>query len=167
MFLTDFLNLKDENLDRDTYSLILSLNWLFWNIKHWLGYLIDSSLTQLFILGDRTKEEFNREPFVIEIANKKAQPIPIRLNFFGHYNEIPFDLHYIPVWKMFRRKSNSTYSTIHWRVNGVKRSMKLICPFELIHRFQKKISFLIITYNKECKFCIWLIRGISSWKNKR
>jgi hypothetical protein len=51
----------------------------------------------LFILGDRTKEEVNREPFVIEIANKKVQPIPIRLNFFGHYNEIPFDLHYTSV----------------------------------------------------------------------
>jgi len=48
-------------------------------------------------IGDRNKKEFNEEPFSFEISNKNIQPITIRLHFFGHYNEIPFDLQYINV----------------------------------------------------------------------
>jgi hypothetical protein len=49
------------------------------------------------IIDDRPKKEFNGEPFVIEISNKNVQLITVRLHFFGHYNEIPFDLHYTSV----------------------------------------------------------------------
>ena len=49
------------------------------------------------IIGERPKEELNHEPFTFEISNKNVHPITIRLNFFGHYNEIPFDLHYVNV----------------------------------------------------------------------
>jgi len=48
-------------------------------------------------IGDRATEEFNDEPFAIEISNKNIHPIIVRLNFFGHYNEVPFDLHYVNV----------------------------------------------------------------------
>jgi hypothetical protein len=49
------------------------------------------------IIGDRAKQEFHQEPFTFEISNKDIHPIMVRLHFFGHYNEIPFDLHYINV----------------------------------------------------------------------
>lgn len=45
-------------------------------------------------IGDRTKEKLNQEPFLFEISNKNLHPINIQLHFFGHYNEIPFDLYY-------------------------------------------------------------------------
>jgi hypothetical protein len=48
-------------------------------------------------IGDRAKKELNEEPFTFEISNKNIHPIIIQLHFFGHYNEIPFDLHYINV----------------------------------------------------------------------
>ncbi|CAF0924788.1 unnamed protein product [Rotaria sordida] len=49
------------------------------------------------IIGDRAKEEFTREPFVFEVSDKNVHPITVRLNFFGHYNEIPFELYYVNV----------------------------------------------------------------------
>jgi hypothetical protein len=64
------------------------------------------------IIGDRAKQEFHQEPFIFEISNKNVHPIMVRLHFFGHYNEIPFDLHYINV-KIFLKKIFSIYSTIH------------------------------------------------------
>ena len=48
-------------------------------------------------IGDRVKEELHEEPFAITISNKNVHPITLRLHFFGHYNEIPFDLHYVNV----------------------------------------------------------------------
>lgn len=48
-------------------------------------------------IGDGTKQELDDEPFFIEISNENDHPILIRFNFFGHYGEIPFDLHYINV----------------------------------------------------------------------
>ncbi len=48
-------------------------------------------------IGDGAKQKLDNEPFFIEISNKNDHPILIRLNFFGHYNEIPFDLHYTNV----------------------------------------------------------------------
>lgn len=47
--------------------------------------------------GDRAKEEIHDEPFVFAISDRNIHSITIRLNFFGHYNEIPFDLHYVNV----------------------------------------------------------------------
>ncbi len=49
------------------------------------------------IIGDRAKQELHQEPFTFEISNKNIHPIMIRFHFFDHYNEIPFDLHYINV----------------------------------------------------------------------
>jgi hypothetical protein len=49
------------------------------------------------IIGDRAKEEFNREPFAIEISSKNFHLITVRFNFFDDYNGIPFDLHYVNV----------------------------------------------------------------------
>ncbi|CAF1434199.1 unnamed protein product [Adineta steineri] len=48
-------------------------------------------------IGDRKIQELNYEPFSIEISNKNIHSICIRLHFFGHYNEVPFDLHYINI----------------------------------------------------------------------
>jgi hypothetical protein len=48
-------------------------------------------------IGDRAKQEFHEEPFTFELSNKNVHSIIIRFHFFGHYNEIPFDLHYINV----------------------------------------------------------------------
>ncbi|CAF3374694.1 unnamed protein product [Rotaria sp. Silwood1] len=48
-------------------------------------------------IGDRAKEDLTREPFVFEVSNKNVHSITVRLNFFGHYNEIPFDLYYVNV----------------------------------------------------------------------
>ncbi|CAF1255068.1 unnamed protein product [Rotaria sordida] len=45
--------------------------------------------------GEKTIEQLNKEPFIFEISKKKnSDSINIRLHFFGHYNEIPFDLNY-------------------------------------------------------------------------
>ena len=38
--------------------------------------------------------QMNHEPFTFEISKKDSNPINIQLHFFGHYNEIPFDLNY-------------------------------------------------------------------------
>jgi hypothetical protein len=48
-------------------------------------------------IGNRAKVELTREPFAFEVSEKNVRQITIRLNFFGHYNEIPFDLHYVNV----------------------------------------------------------------------
>jgi hypothetical protein len=42
-------------------------------------------------------KEMNQEPFTFEISKKHSNPISFQLNFFGHYNEIPFDLNYTNV----------------------------------------------------------------------
>jgi hypothetical protein len=42
-------------------------------------------------------KEMKQEPFTFEISKKNSNPISFQLNFFGHYNEIPFDLNYTNV----------------------------------------------------------------------
>ncbi|CAF0801125.1 unnamed protein product [Adineta steineri] len=42
----------------------------------------------------KTIKQMNREPFIFEISKKNADPINIQFHFFGHYNEIPFNLNF-------------------------------------------------------------------------
>lgn len=44
--------------------------------------------------GDGTMKPFKNEPFFFQLPRKNSSPIKIQLQFFGHYNEIPFDLDY-------------------------------------------------------------------------
>lgn len=44
--------------------------------------------------GDGNVKQLTREPFAFRISTKNTDSIQIRLHFFGHYNEIPFDLTY-------------------------------------------------------------------------
>ena len=44
--------------------------------------------------GDGNIKQLTKEPFVFRISTKNADPIQIQLHFFGHYNEIPFELNY-------------------------------------------------------------------------
>ncbi|CAF2721273.1 unnamed protein product [Rotaria sp. Silwood2] len=47
--------------------------------------------------GEKTIDQMNKEPFIFEISKTNSDPINIELHFFGHYNEIPFDLNYTNV----------------------------------------------------------------------
>ena len=47
--------------------------------------------------GDKLISCLNAEPFQFEVSKTHAGPLDIHLEFFGHYNEIPFDLHYASV----------------------------------------------------------------------
>ncbi|CAF1210511.1 unnamed protein product [Adineta ricciae] len=39
-------------------------------------------------------KQITREPFLFELPKDKIRPVNIQLHFFGHYNELPFDLKY-------------------------------------------------------------------------
>lgn len=47
-----------------------------------------------FNCGKKTIKKINQEPFLFKIPKDNADPIIIHLEFFGHYNEIPYDLEY-------------------------------------------------------------------------
>jgi hypothetical protein len=47
--------------------------------------------------GEKEIQQIKKEPFTFEISKKISDPINIQLNFFGHYNEIPFTLKYSKV----------------------------------------------------------------------
>jgi mono-ADP-ribosyltransferase sirtuin 6 len=47
--------------------------------------------------GDAKIKHIKAEPFVFQISRKNTEPINIKLEFFGHYNEIPFNLTYTTV----------------------------------------------------------------------
>jgi mono-ADP-ribosyltransferase sirtuin 6 len=47
--------------------------------------------------GDTKIKQINAEPFVFQLSKKNTNPINIQLQFFGHYNEIPFNLAYTTV----------------------------------------------------------------------
>jgi mono-ADP-ribosyltransferase sirtuin 6 len=44
--------------------------------------------------GDKKIKQINQEPFLFEISKINSNQINIQLHFFGHYNEIPFNLNY-------------------------------------------------------------------------
>ncbi len=44
--------------------------------------------------GDKKIKQINKEPFLFEILKHNSNQINIQLHFFGHYNEIPFNLDY-------------------------------------------------------------------------
>lgn len=44
--------------------------------------------------GEGNAKELTKEPFAFRISTKNTDSILIRLHFFGHYNEVPFDLNY-------------------------------------------------------------------------
>ncbi|CAF4128630.1 unnamed protein product [Rotaria socialis] len=46
------------------------------------------------IVDQKVIKEIAHQPFTFDLVDYDQQPITIRLNFFGHYNEIPFDLTY-------------------------------------------------------------------------
>ncbi|CAF4813806.1 unnamed protein product [Rotaria magnacalcarata] len=46
------------------------------------------------IVDQKVIKEIAYQPFTFDLVDYDQQPITIRLNFFGHYNEIPFDLTY-------------------------------------------------------------------------
>lgn len=39
----------------------------------------------------------NTEPFQFEVPKSSTEPLAIHLEFFEHYNEVPFDFHYTDV----------------------------------------------------------------------
>jgi mono-ADP-ribosyltransferase sirtuin 6 len=43
------------------------------------------------------EKQINKEPFLFEISKNNSDQINIQLHFFGHYNEIPFNLNYTNV----------------------------------------------------------------------
>jgi hypothetical protein len=47
--------------------------------------------------GEKEIQHIKQEPFTFEISKKNSDAINIQLNFFGHYNEIPFTLKYTNV----------------------------------------------------------------------
>ena len=44
--------------------------------------------------GEKKVQQIDKAPYAVEVPKKHAHPIDIELHFFGHYNEIPFNLHY-------------------------------------------------------------------------
>jgi hypothetical protein len=44
--------------------------------------------------GEKKIKQINQEPFLFEISKINSNQINIQLHFFGHYNEIPFNLNY-------------------------------------------------------------------------
>ncbi len=47
--------------------------------------------------GDIKIKQLNKEPFLFQLSRKNSSRINIQLHFFGHYNEIPFNLAYTNV----------------------------------------------------------------------
>jgi hypothetical protein len=39
----------------------------------------------------------NSEPFLFEVPQNSTEPLTIHLEFFGHYNEVPFEFRYTDV----------------------------------------------------------------------
>ncbi|CAF1223000.1 unnamed protein product [Rotaria magnacalcarata] len=50
--------------------------------------------------GEKAIEKITKEPFIFGIASNNSELLNIHLEFFGHYNEIPFDLNYANVNSM-------------------------------------------------------------------
>ncbi|CAF3746670.1 unnamed protein product [Rotaria sp. Silwood1] len=46
------------------------------------------------IVDQKVIKQRQRQPFVFDLVDNDQQPIIIRLHFFGHYNEVPFELTY-------------------------------------------------------------------------
>ena len=46
------------------------------------------------IIGQKVTHQLVHQPFIFHLAENDEQSIIIRLHFFGHYNEVPFDLIY-------------------------------------------------------------------------
>jgi hypothetical protein len=97
------------------------------------------------ITGDRAKEEVVREPFAFEVSGKNVHPITVWLNFFGHHNEIPFDLHYVNVTNV---PEEEKFYLFHNPFEGEWRKMidKIDVPFCTDSHLSKKIS---LTFNKK------------------
>lgn len=50
--------------------------------------------------GDKLLTRLNSEPFTYQVPKTFTGPLDVQLNFFEHYNEIPFLLHYDDVAKI-------------------------------------------------------------------
>ena len=44
--------------------------------------------------GEKLLTTLNSEPFAFQVPENHTGPLDIQLNFFEHYNEIPYELHY-------------------------------------------------------------------------
>ena len=47
--------------------------------------------------GENKIKQINQDPFLFQIPKTNSEQIVIQLHFFGHYNEIPFNLQYTNV----------------------------------------------------------------------
>jgi mono-ADP-ribosyltransferase sirtuin 6 len=47
--------------------------------------------------GEKKIKQIHNEPFLFQISKTNSDQINIQLQFFGHYNEIPFTLSYINI----------------------------------------------------------------------